>query len=239
MPTARCAQVRHRQRARVTERRSWSLASSSSPTATGRDVGRLRAQPSRGFARRGLSDGRPCVAQSLHDLVWVYTFEGAVDEEPRDAVDEALDLLKTEGVPPPPTWSPPCTSSSSPTDGAGSDLGHRRPRSPSRRRPCTLAQDAIVVAVIDTGIDEQLRGDGWLNEVGRETTTTTSTSWTCSPASAAALPILDFGAGHGTFVAGIVRQVDPQAKIVVVPRSRHQRPGERGGDRLRHDPGRR
>ncbi len=31
----------------------------------------------------------------------------------------------------------------------------------------------------------------------------------------AAMPVLDYGAGHGTFAAGIIRQVDPQAKIVV------------------------
>jgi subtilisin family serine protease len=29
------------------------------------------------------------------------------------------------------------------------------------------------------------------------------------------MPVLDFGAGHGTFAAGIVRQVDPEARIMV------------------------
>ena len=69
----------------------------------------------------------------------------------------------------------------------------------------------VVVAVIDTGIVNVLRADGWLNEVpggpGR-----------IDPLDAFPPPgngKLDFAAGHGTFAAGIVRMVDPEAEIRV------------------------
>ena len=69
----------------------------------------------------------------------------------------------------------------------------------------------VVVAVIDTGIANVRRADGWLNEVpggpGR-----------IDPLDAFPAPgngKLDFAAGHGTFAAGIVRLVDPDARIRV------------------------
>jgi hypothetical protein len=69
----------------------------------------------------------------------------------------------------------------------------------------------VVVAVIDTGIANVRRADGWLNEVpggpGR-----------IDPLDAFPVPgngRLDFAAGHGTFAAGIVRMVDPEARIRV------------------------
>jgi len=73
------------------------------------------------------------------------------------------------------------------------------------------ADDEIVVALIDTGIDKAQRRDGWLNEVKRDPNDDNIDELDAFPQNG----LLDFGAGHGTFVAGIVRQIDPRAKIVV------------------------
>jgi hypothetical protein len=65
------------------------------------------------------------------------------------------------------------------------------------------------VAIIDTGIAGQPRDDGWLQGIGGDT----------DPLDTFPSPggdgYLDFDAGHGTFVAGIVRQVAPGALITV------------------------
>jgi hypothetical protein len=68
------------------------------------------------------------------------------------------------------------------------------------------------VAVIDTGITDQHRTDGVLADIQR-------TPPNIDPLTS--FPIggpdnyLDFDAGHGTFVAGIVDQVAPHAEISV------------------------
>ena len=150
----------------------------------------------------------------MRDLVWVYSFEGEVDQEPRVAVDEALDLLKSNGVPAAPTRVTALHMVLKSTDGAAPTSVDPDPFT-EQEAALTLAQDQIVVAVIDTGIDEHMRGDGWLNEVGRRSNDNIDLLDVFSSIGTPALPILDDGAGHGTFVAGIIRQVDPQAKIVV------------------------
>jgi subtilisin family serine protease len=65
------------------------------------------------------------------------------------------------------------------------------------------------VAIIDTGIAREIRVDGWLDNVPRGTS--------IDPLDAFPLPagdgFLDFDAGHGTFVAGIVQQIAPDAEI--------------------------
>ena len=167
----------------------------------------------RGFVRRGLSADDPR-GESMRDLVWVYSFEGEVDQEPRVAVDEALDLLKSNGVPAAPTRVTALHMVLKSTDGAAPTSVDPDPFT-EQEAALTLAQDQIVVAVIDTGIDEHMRGDGWLNEVGRRSNDNIDLLDVFSSIGTPALPILDDGAGHGTFVAGIIRQVDPQAKIVV------------------------
>jgi subtilisin family serine protease len=82
-----------------------------------------------------------------------------------------------------------------------------------RRRP----KGRPVVAVIDTGIVQRERHDGWLNDVERKPRRQGEPG-NIDPLDAFPPPkngYLDFAAGHGTFAAGIVRLVDPQAKIKV------------------------
>ena len=69
--------------------------------------------------------------------------------------------------------------------------------------------DPVVVAVIDTGIPGQLRGDGWLTDIDR--TGDNIDALDLLPAGPDGL--LDYQAGHGTFVAGVIRRVAPHAKI--------------------------
>lgn len=69
----------------------------------------------------------------------------------------------------------------------------------------------IKVAVIDTGIDATMRDDRWLNEVPRWSDNIDPLDVFPPPSN----QYLDFAAGHGEFVAGVVRQVDPRAEIVL------------------------
>ena len=69
----------------------------------------------------------------------------------------------------------------------------------------------VIVAVIDTGIAEATREDGRLNEVSRSQESIDPLDAFPSPGNG----FLDFAAGHGTFAAGIVRLVDPEAQIKV------------------------
>jgi hypothetical protein len=75
------------------------------------------------------------------------------------------------------------------------------------------------VAVIDTGITQQSRTDGWLESIPRtdETPGTHGGEGNIDPLDAVPVPdgYLDFAAGHGSFVAGVIQQVAPSAEIVV------------------------
>lgn len=79
-----------------------------------------------------------------------------------------------------------------------------------RRRP---GDDAPHVAVVDTGIDEHVRKDGWLTHVPRHATGPDANldPLDVDPGDG----LLDLCAGHGTFVAGVVAQVAPTARITV------------------------
>ncbi|MBC8090854.1 MAG: S8/S53 family peptidase [Pseudonocardia sp.] len=68
----------------------------------------------------------------------------------------------------------------------------------------------VSVAVIDTGITDERRGDGWLHGL------LTGTNEDALDAIPVPDRSLDLGAGHGTFAAGIVQQVAPTADLRVL-----------------------
>lgn len=76
-----------------------------------------------------------------------------------------------------------------------------RPR-PGRRPP-------VAVAVVDTGLDFQRRPDKWLENLLADSE---QDHLDTIPAPDG---VLDAGAGHGTFVAGVVQQIVPDAEIRV------------------------
>lgn len=75
-------------------------------------------------------------------------------------------------------------------------------------RPPPGPGDPVRVAVIDTGIAAQERSDRWLTGLVRRNNVDLLDDL---PADG----FLDLGAGHGTFVTGVVQQVAPGADIVV------------------------
>jgi len=99
------------------------------------------------------------------------------------------------------------------TTGAVIKKGFGSPEpSAAQRRPSLPPPgdgNPIRVAVIDTGIADEQRSDGWLTGLVR--------SDNVDPLDELPSPngFLDFGAGHGTFVAGVVQQVAPGAEIAV------------------------
>lgn len=99
-----------------------------------------------------------------------------------------------------------------PTGYVGKAIGGPLPApSPGRYQPDAGPGERAKVAIIDTGIAAEIRADGWLSRVPRADNV--------DPLDRFPLPAgdgyLDFDAGHGTFVAGIVQQVAPGADITV------------------------
>jgi subtilisin family serine protease len=83
------------------------------------------------------------------------------------------------------------------------------PTTPVRRPGATsdVPAPGLAVAVIDTGIAAAARRDGWLSGV-RESSANRDPLDALPPDHR-----LDLGAGHGTFVAGIIERLAPQADI--------------------------
>jgi hypothetical protein len=80
---------------------------------------------------------------------------------------------------------------------------------PAGPPPATSAEvDPIRIAIIDTGIPEQTRTDGWL---AIERTADNVDKLDALPAGPDGL--LDYAAGHGAFVTGIVQRVAPRAEV--------------------------
>ncbi len=72
----------------------------------------------------------------------------------------------------------------------------------------SVAPAGVRVAVIDTGIAAAGRNDGWLAHIHENVRNR-------DPLDVFGLPGLDFGAGHGTFAAGIIRQLAPDANVKI------------------------
>ena len=72
----------------------------------------------------------------------------------------------------------------------------------------------VVVAVIDTGLSDQPRTDGWFGASDGEKDDL-DPLFEVMPSTDEQLGVFDLCAGHGTFVAGMVRQVAPHATIRV------------------------
>ena len=79
----------------------------------------------------------------------------------------------------------------------------------SHRGPGKEANRAVRVAVVDTGIAHEGRHDGWLENIE------TAHEHIDPLYVPGAGDLLDFSAGHGTFVAGVIQQIAPNADIQV------------------------
>jgi subtilisin family serine protease len=183
------------------------------PESDRRDEAHVELADNRGFVRRQLSEDDPR-CEPLHDSVWVYSYEGETDDddEARNLVDEAHTSLADKGLAAPRTMVTALQMVVKSEGGPAPTTVTVAPFPATGATP----DDEMVIAVIDTGIDGHHRADGWLNEVERQGNGDNVDQLDVFPAvGTPAMPILDFGAGHGTFVAGIIRQVDPLAKIVL------------------------
>jgi Subtilase family len=102
-------------------------------------------------------------------------------------------------------------SNITPTAPIAKAVGGPLPSPPGGRRPTgNGTRTPAKVAIIDTGLSAERRADGWLADLRRN-------GGNQDPLDAFPLPdgdgFLDFDAGHGTFVAGIVQQIAPEADI--------------------------
>ena len=81
------------------------------------------------------------------------------------------------------------------------------PTTPVQRppNPSSAPTAPMAIAIIDTGVARSARNDGWLTGI-RETNATRDPLDALPPDHR-----LDLGAGHGTFVAGIIERLAPQA----------------------------
>lgn len=124
--------------------------------------------------------------------------------EPQELADVAKNL-RTRGF----TAS---VTNMTPTGYIAKAIGGPLPTPPLGRYQPDAGPGAVArVAIIDTGIAAEIRTDGWLDNVSRV--------GNIDPLDSFPLPAgdgyLDFDAGHGTFVAGIIQQVAPGAEITV------------------------
>jgi subtilisin family serine protease len=93
----------------------------------------------------------------------------------------------------------------------GKGLGGPEPSQGSRPFP-GVEEGGVVVAVVDTGITAEQRSDGWLQQqdVPRNGANLDPLDAFPTPAGDG---FLDFAAGHGSFVSGVIQQVEPSARV--------------------------
>jgi subtilisin family serine protease len=84
------------------------------------------------------------------------------------------------------------------------------------KRPASRDGQGVKVAVVDTGIWDEAdrRGDGWLDGIAISADNCDPLD-AFSPTGPGSNGLLDWGAGHGTFVAGVIRKRAPAADVVL------------------------
>jgi hypothetical protein len=127
---------------------------------------------------------------------------------PSDAVMAATDRLYDVGIPANFSYVTPSGPFIKSSEGAEFPRGEL-PKLDSKTRH-EIGEGCIRVAIIDTGlnIDDTHWGSSWLQGVTQDRTNR-------DPLNAISGGPLDNGGGHGTFVAGVVRQVAPAARVKV------------------------
>src|SRR6266511_2445827 len=128
---------------------------------------------------------------------------------PAEQLDDAVQILRLRGV-------PASVNHVAPLGPIGKGIGGAIPApGPGAFHGYGFGEGgtAVRIGVIDDGIDAAKRSDGWLVDVPRDP----------DPASGNVDPLdmmpgppdgyLDFDAGHGTFVSGVIQQVVPAAEI--------------------------
>jgi Subtilase family len=124
-------------------------------------------------------------------------------------VKETYEALRDLDVPVSPCAVTPTGSAPSPTVVWKKSLSTPEPvASPLLPAP-TTPRTPPRVAVIDTGITDEVRADGWLSGLANRDNV--------DPLDVFPAPngYLDYGAGHGTFVAGIIQRLAPSVEIEV------------------------
>lgn len=94
----------------------------------------------------------------------------------------------------------------------GAEPTKRSVRHPDEEKPADWPN--VVIAVIDTGLSDQPRDDRWLAKIGPKDYDVDPLFEFDRPGQDG-LGVFDLCAGHGTFVAGVVRQVAPHATVRV------------------------
>jgi len=101
--------------------------------------------------------------------------------------------------------------------------GQSTPEHPARALPvlpdpAPPAPDAPLVVIVDTGLsaDTADRIDGWLHDIVPAPGDVDPLDVLDEQGALVADGLLDPGAGHGTFVAGVVRQVAPGARVELI-----------------------
>jgi subtilisin family serine protease len=122
-------------------------------------------------------------------------------------LDDLARILRQHGV-------PASVNHVTPLGPVAKGLGGPEPSQGARRFPRTAGRqtspNGVAVALVDTGITAEVRSDHWLAGVRRD--------GNVDPLDAfprGGNGFLDFGAGHGTFAAGVVQQVAPEADLRV------------------------
>jgi Subtilase family len=110
---------------------------------------------------------------------------------------------------PPPVPIPPGTGTLAMR--VAGDAAKRQAAAAARPLKADGPGEPAQVAVIDSGIAAEIRADGWLGNVPRDGNVDLLDVFPLPAGDG----YLDFEAGHGTFVAGIVQQVSPEADITV------------------------